>query len=374
MVNFNQLLELDTAGMEDFTKSWNAIYQRLKEARKGFHDDVVLRLHHDGWRGEGGRAAQDYCDSVERVFDALNKQVKGLRDLIDRVADGALGTEGTKGLEGLRRKAASLQQEALEKGMTIDSDGSVNWAVATDPDSSDSQRIISEAKATAKNLEERIQTVLEFANKIDDELTYSLKVCFGTVDNLLTEGREYDALDPKTSDYVTQAKLAGIAVHFSAVKGWDESASLIKHYLDGSGETVSLDSGKMLKEIPAFQKDVNATLNSVRSSPNGRFVTDWEGSRPNINDGNSSLDWYYALNNFQYRIVGTKNDAGVSYHVEVRKRYDWGVPSEHRRNPSGGFGPLEMELEQADIARLHSVGIARDFDVVGKSQELGKKW
>lgn len=54
------------------------------------------------------------------------------------------------------------------------------------------------------------------------------------------------------------------------------------------------------------------------------------------------------------------------YHVEVKKRYDWGIPSEHRATVSGGGpGPLGMNLEQADIAHLHSSGMARDFDVSG---------
>ncbi|MFI2190313.1 hypothetical protein [Streptomyces sioyaensis] len=65
-------------------------------------------------------------------------------------------------------------------------------------------------------------------------------------------------------------------------------------------------------------------------------------------------------------------EARTGFHDDqVRKRYDWGIPSEHRATVSGGGpGPLGMSLEQADIAHLHSSGMARDFDVSGSSDEL----
>ncbi len=79
---------------------------------------------------------------------------------------------------------------------------------------------------------------------------------------------------------------------------------------------------------------------------------------------------YYGLNHFQYRTVGEKHGDQVTYHVEVQKRYDWGVPSEHRRTQTAFGGPFKMELEQADLARLNSTGLARDFDVKGSSGQM----
>ncbi|MFG2528135.1 hypothetical protein [Streptomyces sp. NPDC048516] len=103
----------------------------------------------------------------------------------------------------------------------------------------------------------------------------------------------------------------------------------------------------------------------------GPFTTEWSSTAPDPSDGDSSTEWYYALNHFQYRLVGEKEGGEVTYHVEVKKRYDWGIPSEHRATVSGGGpGPLGMNLEQADIAHLHSSGMARDFDVSGTSGEM----
>ncbi|MGW7056672.1 hypothetical protein, partial [Streptomyces sp. NPDC054888] len=93
--------------------------------------------------------------------------------------------------------------------------------------------------------------------------------------------------------------------------------------------------------------------------------------RPNPADSDRSIEWYYALNDFQYRLVGEKEGDEIKYHVEVQKRYDWGIPSEHRATVSGdGPGPLGMDLEQADIAYLHSSDMAQDFNVSGSSDEM----
>jgi hypothetical protein len=43
--------------------------------------------------------------------------------------------------------------------------------------------------------------------------------------------------------------------------------------------------------------------------------------------------------------------------------YDWGIPSEHRRDLQKG----PVHFEQADLARLNLVGEATDFDVTGKT-------
>jgi hypothetical protein len=77
------------------------------------------------------------------------------------------------------------------------------------------------------------------------------------------------------------------------------------------------------------------------------------------------MDWYYGLNHFQYRTVGEKQNGKIRYHVEVKKRYDWGVPSEQR---SDLHGP-GIDLEQADIAHLNTSGEARDFNVHGSSRD-----
>ena len=70
----------------------------------------------------------------------------------------------------------------------------------------------------------------------------------------------------------------------------------------------------------------------------------------------------------QYRVVGHKPGDVVTYQVEVRKRYDWGVPSEHRADL---VAPGKVvDAEQSEIARLNHTRLAQDFDVHGRTSTM----
>ncbi|EST36173.1 hypothetical protein N566_16595 [Streptomycetaceae bacterium MP113-05] len=372
MPDFTALLQLDVAGLESFADEWATVHRKLKEARTGFHDDVVVPLHEDHWRGEGGAAAQDYCDRVQMDIDALGEEVRALRRFLDREADGATGRGGVKGLEGLKLRAEGLQQEALNEGMTITDSGKVEWSVMYDPDDPDSAKMLDERRETANSLEKQVRKLLDAAAEDDAWLAESLKVIFGTVANFETENRKFGIVEPTAQDRKVHNQLNNVAAYFASMKGWPTAAGLVRHYLDGSGKPVEVEPQQMMDEIPAFRKDVDGTLeNDVRTRGDGPFTTEWSSTAPDPADGDRSMEWYYALNHFQYRLVGEKEGDEITYHVEVQKRYDWGTPSEHRATVSGGGpGPFGMDLEQADIAHLHSSGMARDFDVAGSSEEM----
>lgn len=56
---------------------------------------------------------------------------------------------------------------------------------------------------------------------------------------------------------------------------------------------------------------------------------------------------------------------GMTYTLQVRKRYDWGVPSEHRDPLRKSFLWVDINLQQPEVAHLNTVGLAEDFDVYG---------
>ncbi|UNO39451.1 hypothetical protein [Streptomyces sp. MST-110588] len=259
----------------------------------------------------------------------------------------------------------------MNEGMTISDSGEVQWEVMYDPDDPESQKMLDGMKKTADSLETRVRKLLDDADTDDDWLTKSLKVIFGTVDNFESENREFGIVEPTAKDRKVHNQLNNVAAYFATVKGWPTAAGLVQHYLDGSGKPVEVEPQQMMDDIPAFRKDVDGTLDKdVRQRGDGPFTTEWSSTAPDTKDGDRSMEWYYALNHFQYRLVGEKDGGEIKYHVEVRKRYDWGIPSEHRATVSGGAGPLGMDLEQADIAHLHSSGMAQDFDVSGSSDEM----
>ncbi|MPY58385.1 hypothetical protein [Streptomyces spongiae] len=371
MVTFSQLLELDVAGLERFADQWNdVIHRKVRQAREQFHDDVVRKLHRDHWRGEGGEAAQKYCDRVQVGFDALDAQVKSLSRFLDEEADGVRGTGGTEGLEGLQEIARELDRDAREAGMRIAEDGVVEWSNLTEADDPDGEAKYQKKKQAADLIQKRAQKVLKEVNEIDEWLTTSLKVVFGTPHNFETEDRRYNVFEPTVKDHIVRRQLNNVGAAAS-VRGWPNAAGLVKHYLDGSGKTVEVEPQQLMRDIPQFQRDVDKTLEKdVRKRPDGPFTTEWGSTAPVSDDGETSRDWYYALNHFQYRLVGEKHGDEITYRVDVRKRYDWGVPSEHRRTQDQFKGPFKVELEQADLAHLNSVGLARDFNVRGSSDTI----
>jgi hypothetical protein len=370
MVTFTQLVELDISGLETFANQWGRIHQKIRESRENFHDDVVRKLHDDHWRGRSGRTAQEYCDRIESAIDALDAEVKSLCSFLDKEADGSRGTGGVKGFEGLQKEAWAVQEEAFTHGMTIDEDGSIQYVAGFDPTTPEGQARSEEKKRAANTFEGRAKKVIQTATENDEWIAASLKVIFGTVSNFETEDRRHNISEPTSKDQAVRNQLNNVGA-MANMRGWKTTAGLVQHYLEGDGKPVEVEPQQMMKDIPQFQRDLDKTMeNDVKKRPDGSFTTEWQSTAPNPKDGDKSMDWYYGLNHFQYRTVGEKHGDQVTYHVEVKKRYDWGIPSEHRRTQTKFGGPFEMSLEQADLAHLNTTGLAHDFDVKGSSGQM----
>ncbi|MQY13778.1 hypothetical protein SRB5_39320 [Streptomyces sp. RB5] len=364
MITVTQLRQLNVYAFESFAEAWSRIDRNVQSLRTDFTEDVLDELRRDKWRGEGGKAAEEYAQKMVAEIDALDTEIKSVRRFLDETADGGEGRGGMKGLVGLQRDLGLLTQEILENDLHLADNGDVTWTntqVSNDP-SPAQFRIAEERSKMAQRLSEEVKKVLSKATEVDKTLTYSLKVIFGTVDNFDTEDRKHGVESPDWHDRWVKMQLMAVVLWLDN-SGKSNAAGYLKAYLDGEGKPRNADVNQMLADMPAFRRDVDTTLKDVRKGPNGVFTTEWGDSAPNLTEGPKSLDWYYAFNNFEYRLVGTKNGDEIEYQVEVRKRYDWGIPSEHRRNPEGAG----INLEQADIAHLNRTGLARDFDVSGRS-------
>ncbi|MEQ0560399.1 hypothetical protein ABJI51_15020 [Amycolatopsis sp. NEAU-NG30] len=365
MVDFKQLTELDVAGLETFAEQWALVHQRLHRIRDGYESAVVTPLEDGEWEGKGGAAATKYCARIRWDFDAVDAEVKALRRYIDTEADGAEGTAGLKGLEGHQRAVLDLQRQAREHGMTVTAEGKV-----THDDTAGYFDALGEQAALADELERKIQAHLKQATEIDQELARNLKVVFGTRDNFETEDRRYGVLPPTEHDRRVWNQLHNVVLLGLVRQGNDHAAWLLQHYLDGDGTTVEAPVQDMLDDMPSFRERVDKEVAQLGKRPDGPFTTEWTTTAPDLDrDGKGGQDWYYSFNHFQYRLVGEKHGDEVVYHVEIQKRYDWGIPSEHRRDLEKSTPLLDVDFEQADIAHLNTTGMARDFDVVGSSAQ-----
>ncbi|MDJ0347569.1 RHS repeat-associated core domain-containing protein [Streptomyces sp. H10-C2] len=182
-----------------------------------------------------------------------------------------------------------------------------------------------------------------------------------------TEDRQYNKEAPSRRDKKVYGKV-GWVLTGSWAKDWTNAHDLLQHWMENSGDDYEVDPSTMINEIPNFKKTVASYLAGVSKSRNHIFDSGWQGTRSVESDGGKSLDWFYALNHFQWRVSGTKlTREGIVYNLEVRKRYDWGVPSEHRDDLNGAW----IHFNQPELAHLHTVGMARDFNVYGSSPMRG---
>jgi hypothetical protein len=366
MVNVTQLLALDLNKLHSAAESWRWIAWRLNQAGDEV-DDAVTQPIKTGtkWSGDDAKAAASKLEGIHKDIQAVAKEAKAVGTFINDVATGT--GDGAGSLKKHQDRARELVSEARSHGLWVEGDGTVTWQNmrSSDPLSPAAQQQLKQMQDTARTLGIELKKVLTAVNSIDGTLTYGLKGIFGTKDTFRTEDRNRHTGGRGPGTSWTEIELTGVIAGLRW-EGWNDAADLLKHYLDGGGEPYQLDVDRMLKEIPKFQTDLSTTLEQMKNRPDGKFQSDWTPTLAKHDDGNKSMNWYYALHHFQYRVIGEKHGADMTYHVEVRKRYDWGTPSEHHR-PLSKAG---IHLEQPDIARLNMVGEAQDFDVTGRTSTM----
>ncbi|GAA4240752.1 hypothetical protein GCM10022254_66700 [Actinomadura meridiana] len=167
-------------------------------------------------------------------------------------------------------------------------------------------------------------------------------------------GRLYGVEAPTGRDREIYEKLQ-LMVLGGAVKGWPTASALLGHWLDGNGKTKHVNVSEIMERSPEMKREIAKTLSEHHGS--GRFDSGWRSANF---DYRTNLDMYYAFNGYQYRVVGEDGH----YKVKFYKRYNFGT-SEENRLPINA--PLLGSIKQPDISRLHTAGLARDFDVYGSS-------
>ena len=99
--------------------------------------------------------------------------------------------------------------------------------------------------------------------------------------------------------------------------GWHLASGNLDHWLDNKGTPLEMSPKAMMDAVPLFKSDVMSKI------VKGSFDSGWD-SDSIANAGSRPLDYYYALNGYQYRVYG--HGAGDTEHVTVDlfKRYNLG--------------------------------------------------
>ncbi|MFJ5772708.1 DNRLRE domain-containing protein [Streptomyces sp. NPDC093094] len=163
------------------------------------------------------------------------------------------------------------------------------------------------------------------------------------------------------------AKVMRNAMHY------DVASDLLEHWLGASGDAYEISPKQMMDDLPGFQRLVDGHIADARKSGSGESATEWSVGT-SVADfmeqgdkGPAVQKWWYALNGFQYRVKTANDNKTIT--VEVFKRYNWGNPAGGA--PRGNVGKWE-EINQNDLARLHTDGYAQDYNVWGSyTYEIG---
>ena len=172
--------------------------------------------------------------------------------------------------------------------------------------------------------------------------------------------RPFAVDEPQPSDAIRQTELQ-YAKSYAMFKHWYNAVRFLDHWLKASGDPVEIDVSELMEDLEPFRDEVRGFADRHRGDADG-YDSGWRtfGVEDFLEDAdNDTLDWYYAMNHFQYRVFGQ----GSSYTVLVYKAYNFG-------GEGGGPGRADLDigpfaLSQEDLANLHERGLAQDFEITG---------
>ncbi|HJP77044.1 MAG TPA: hypothetical protein VJ914_22430 [Pseudonocardiaceae bacterium] len=149
-----------------------------------------------------------------------------------------------------------------------------------------------------------------------------------------------------------------------AFEGWSNTERLLTHWLENSGTWCAVDPVDMMEAMPSFKQEVQ---NCFSGMGDGLFDSGWVNFSPG--DNVESEDWYYAFNDFRYRVValrmtGADGSLVSEYTVGVKKPYVFGDP----RHAISHFG---ITMAQAELQHLHTTGLAQNFIAMGIAHQYG---
>ncbi|GHI89127.1 hypothetical protein ACWGF3_17065 [Streptomyces xanthophaeus] len=192
----------------------------------------------------------------------------------------------------------------------------------------------------------------------------------------------YDVESPGISDYWKEIQANGISNSGDFI-GKTDAARHMDHYLNGSGKTLDLDVDRMLADDPAFRDEVARIRATEQDEWRQQALDAFEksGGKPvaiPVESGSSGYEhekgpdgtnnWYLAVGSGMTNTTGVvtavpgpdgKPQVSIDYQVNVWDRYNW---DPGKATP---IGPTTVT--DADMARMHTTGLAREFDMRGSS-------
>ncbi|WOI59691.1 hypothetical protein [Streptomyces fradiae] len=169
-------------------------------------------------------------------------------------------------------------------------------------------------------------------------------------------------------------------------KGDNDAARHMAHYLGNSGTPMGLPVDKMMTDVPGFREHVEYSISDHQDGWREQALAEFRNNGGNpvamqVETANRDFsftkdvneNWFYAVGSTRSNVTGVvtvvpdssgQPRVSLDYQVNAWDRYNWdqdkGVTIDL---PSGG----EMSIPDGQMARLHTTGIAKEFDMAGSS-------
>ncbi|MFE2294561.1 hypothetical protein [Streptomyces sp. NPDC059452] len=165
-------------------------------------------------------------------------------------------------------------------------------------------------------------------------------------------------------------------------KGMTDASRHMDHYLGNSGRPMQLPVDKMMADVPAFKSYVDDTVRLNQEKWRRQAVEEFtknggkpvafpvEAKQPKgfYFTEKDNENWFYAVGGANSSVTGVVTavpDAdgnpkvSLDYQANVWDRYNWD------EGKGVNVGPLE--IPDGQMAKLHRVGLAQEFDMAGSS-------
>ncbi|MFC8529822.1 hypothetical protein [Nocardia sp. NPDC057227] len=181
-----------------------------------------------------------------------------------------------------------------------------------------------------------------------------------------------------TFDDIGFAEVAAAVAAAADIKGYTHASAHLWHYLDNSGDTLTVNVDSVLHDVPAantvansiaekeIRKVASAQVKAEAYDTPTQFQSRWRGF---YIDEKLSADWFFAMNGISLAVSGaviTREPAqgavptvDVEYKVHLYDRYNWDTGKETKI-----AGVLFYDK---DLGELHTAGLAREYDIEGTS-------
>jgi len=194
---------------------------------------------------------------------------------------------------------------------------------------------------------------------------------------------EFDSQLPNKDDYYfrNEMRLKGQGAWWL---GYPNASRNLLHFLDASGTTLDVDVRQMMKDIELFRDDAAKSYQETVIGPINSFILDnysgssmefsivpkvWSSSESPGIKGSSDEDWFLAMGKFDFNYTSTvyvtpQSDGtvrvSINSNLHVYDRYDWNAGKSAQM-------PVGPKVFDDSMARLHRVGMGRDFEIRGST-------